>query len=84
MNARARPRDALSPLPTRIGLSRDEAAAFVGVSANTFGKMVDEGRMPRPRVVNARRLWNAREVEAAFAALPRDGDDASSNPWDDV
>lgn len=84
MNARVRPRDII-PLPTRIGLSREEAAALVGVSPNMFVQMVGDGRMPRPRVVNSRRLWNAREVEAAFAALPREGEDSSpSTTWDDL
>lgn len=83
MNARVRPRDVI-PLPTRIGLAREEAAALVGVSPNLFMEMVGDGRMPRPRVVNSRRLWNADEVRASFAALPRDGEDAESiNPWDD-
>lgn len=83
MNATARPRDILSPTP-RIAFGRDEASASLGISRNLFNAMVDDGRMPRPRVVNGRRLWFVDEVRAAFAAIPRDGDEASSNPWDEL
>ena len=40
-------------LPPR-GLSRTEAAAYIGVSPTLFDKMVDDGRMPRPKQVSAR------------------------------
>ena len=83
MNAQARPRDIIAPVP-RIAVGRDEAAASLGISRNLFNTMVDDGRMPRPRVVNGRRLWDADEVRVAFRTIPRDGDETSSNPWDMV
>lgn len=53
-----------------IGLSREEAARFVGVSAGTFDKLVDSGQMPGPRAVMGRLVWHAGEVERAFLRLP--------------
>jgi predicted DNA-binding transcriptional regulator AlpA len=53
-----------------IGLSRDEVARFIGVSAGTFDKLVDSGQMPGPRSVMGRLVWHAGEVERAFLRLP--------------
>lgn len=65
-----------------IGLSREAASSFIGVSGGTFDTMVKSGTMPQPRRVGARKLWDRREIEAAFAALPRDSE-ATANPWDE-
>lgn len=66
-----------------LGLGRETAARFIGVCANTFDAMVRDGRMPAPRRVGARKLWDRREIEAAFDALPKDGASESANPWDE-
>lgn len=55
-------------LPPR-GLSRTEAAAYIGVSATLFDEMVRDGRMPRPKQVNTRTVWDRRRVDLAFDAL---------------
>ncbi|MGC2223368.1 MAG: hypothetical protein WA624_13910 [Methylocella sp.] len=67
-------------LPPR-GLSRTEAAAYIGVSPTLFDAMVADGRMPRPKRINARTVWDRLKLDAAFDALPDEGD---KNPWDDV
>ena len=54
----------------RAGLSRNEAAAYIGVSATLFDEMVKDGRMPQGKVINSRRVWSRKEVEAAFEELP--------------
>ena len=78
----ARRTAALPPsLPPR-GLSRVEAAAYIGVSPGLFDAMVTDGRMPCPKRVNARTLWDRLALDAAFAALPDDGHNRESNPWD--
>ena len=51
------------------GLSRVEAARYVGVSPTTFDKMVDDKIMPPPIRVYARTLWDIRAIDAAFDAL---------------
>ncbi len=78
------------PLPTRRGLTREEAAEFVGVSPGTLDKLVTEGRMPRPWQAGTRTVF---DLAALNLALDREngltrnatpGDDASDNPWDAV
>jgi predicted DNA-binding transcriptional regulator AlpA len=60
-----------------IGLSREEAATFIGISATSFERLVDRGEMPQPRKVLGRLIWAASEIEAAFLRLPRAGDDGN-------
>ncbi len=62
------------------GLSRSEAADYVGVSPSTFDLMVKDGRMPSPKRINSRTVWDRRRLDEAFEALP---DRAEQNPWDD-
>lgn len=56
-----------------VGLSMDEAAAFIGVGLSLFLRMVADGRMPGPRRADGRRIWDADEVIMAFRRLPREG-----------
>jgi hypothetical protein len=71
---------ALPPNLSPLGVSRDEAAAFVGVSVSKFDQLVNDGRMTPPKRIDGRKVWDTRALTAAFDALP--GDDAP-NPWDD-
>lgn len=68
-------------LPPR-GLSRTEAAAYIGVSPTLFDAMVRDGRMPRPKQVNARTVWDRKRIDLAFDALDEQdaGPNASSEP----
>src|SRR5215212_8601172 len=59
------------PVPRR-GLSRDEAAVYLGISASKFDQLVSDGRMPNAITLDRRKLWDIRELDAAFDAL-RDG-----------
>lgn len=74
----------MATLPTVFGLGRVEAAAAVGISATTFDTLVAAGRMPRPRLINARKVWDVDELRAAFKCLPRDGEDREDETWADV
>ena len=56
-------------LPPR-GLSREQAAAYIGVSVSLFDKMVADGRMPSPKVFNSRNVWDRYEIDEAFARYP--------------
>ncbi len=76
-----------APVPEKRGLSRIEAADYVGVSSTLFDTMVADGRMPKPRSINRRKVWDRREVDAAFSDLPHvDGDvePSGADEWDDV
>jgi predicted DNA-binding transcriptional regulator AlpA len=59
------------------GLSRDDAARYVGVGPTKFDEMVADGRMPRPKRVDGRVVWDRLKVDAAFSDLP---DDSRANP----
>ncbi|PWT88726.1 MAG: hypothetical protein C5B56_08300 [Proteobacteria bacterium] len=64
------------------GLSREQAAAYVGISPSLFDLLVKDGRMPGPKRINARTVWDRLQLDTAFAALP--GKDDPVNPWDEV
>ena len=63
------------------GLSRAEAARYVGVSTGTFDKMVTDKLMPRPIRVYGRVLWDVRAVDACFDALDTKPDGADDR-WE--
>lgn len=67
-----------------LGLNREQSAFHIGVGTTLFDEMVADGRMPRPRVVNSRRVWSRPELELAFEELPVDGEPAAFNPWDKI
>jgi predicted DNA-binding transcriptional regulator AlpA len=69
------------PVPRR-GLSRDEAAMYIGISAAKFDEMVTDGRMPAAVRIDARKVWDIRSLDLAFDALPRE--DPTPNTWDGV
>jgi hypothetical protein len=82
-------------LPIRRGLDENDAAVYLSLSPSYFRKLVMDRRMPRPRRVGARRIWDVEELDLAFRALPREGGDAEpifvaieceeeQNPWDNV
>lgn len=78
------PRKEILPIgcPPR-GLSRAEAAAWIGVSPSLFDQLVDDGRMPEPKRINARVVWDRVKLDAAFSELPdNEADAAPLNPWD--
>lgn len=82
MDSQRRPADVLPvSLPPR-GLSRLESAAYVGVSGSLFDTMVKDGRMPLPKRINARTVWDRLRLDVAFAALP-DGEDSEGAPRND-
>lgn len=58
-----------------IGLSRAEAAEYVGVGVTKFDELVNDGRMPRPKQIDGRRVWSRPRLDKAFAELPDDRDD---------
>jgi excisionase family DNA binding protein len=60
------------------GLSREEAARYVGVGVTLFDEMVADGRMPKPKVINRRVVWDRLALDAHFTDLP----DAANNVWD--
>ncbi len=62
------------------GLSRVQAAAYVGFSPSKFDELVKDGQMPKPKRVGSRTIWDRFGLDVAFEELPGDDD---SNPWDE-
>jgi len=71
------------PVPRR-GLSREEAAMYIGISPSKFDQLIADGRMPGPRRIDGRKVWDLRELDLSFDDLPRDDSGAAlGNSWDD-
>jgi predicted DNA-binding transcriptional regulator AlpA len=75
-------RDVLPGSLAPRGLSRVQAAAYIGVSVTLFDAMVRDGRMPKPMRINARIVWDRFKLDEAFAGLCDDG--PHDDPWDKV
>ena len=72
----------LPPTLAPRGLSRTEAAAYIGVSPTLFDHLVRDRRMPPPKRINVRTIWDGKKLDRAFELFP-DGDQSDHNPWDD-
>jgi excisionase family DNA binding protein len=72
----------IRPVPRR-GLSREEAAMYVGVSAGKFDELVHDHRMPAPRRIDRRKVWDRHEIDVAFDALPSENPNSQGSTWDD-
>jgi len=79
--------DSLPP----VGVSREQAAAFIGISAATFDRLVAAGIMPDGRVIFGRIVWDVAEVASAFRQIPHRSEPIARgvdeiaparNPWD--
>ena len=71
------------PTPRR-GLSRVEAAMYIGISASKFDELVHDGRMPEPKRIDGRKLWDVHALDLAFNSLPDDSDQGRKNSFDDA
>lgn len=52
------------------GMCRDEAARYIGVGTTKFDEMVKDRRMPQPKRVDGRLVWDRLAIDAAFTDLP--------------
>jgi predicted DNA-binding transcriptional regulator AlpA len=52
------------------GMSRVEAARYIGVGTTKFDEMIADRRMPKPKVIDKRTVWDRVELDIAFSALP--------------
>ena len=70
------------PVPF-LGMNRTEAASYIGVSPSKFDEMVRDGRMPPPKQIDTRCVWDSRQLISAFDKLPGGADD-DRNEWDEL
>lgn len=69
------------PIPRR-GLSREESAMYIGIGVTKFDEMLADGRMPAPRRIDGRKVWDVRDLDLAFEALPVETG-ATGTSWED-
>lgn len=78
-------RSPVMQMPAKRGLSRTEAAGYIGIGTTLFDKLVEAGQMPRPKRIGVRNVWDRFEVDLAFDRLSTDNSDcvdADANDWD--
>lgn len=51
------------------GMSRGEAARYIGASAGTFDVLVQQGHMPKPTQIGNSKVWDRIKLDAAFSLL---------------
>lgn len=67
------------------GLNREVAASYIGIGTTLFDTLVTEGRMPKPKLINSRKVWDRQELDIAFNKLPNEDEpDDEANPFDGV
>lgn len=75
------PTNVLPPSLAPRGLSREQAAAYVGISASLFDMLVRDGRMPGPKRINSRVVWDRSKLDIAFEALADTDDTSTGDEW---
>ena len=63
------------PIPRR-GLSRVEAAMYLGISPSKFDELRKSGRIAPAKVLDGRKLYAIEMLDEFFDALPEEGDNA--------
>lgn len=73
------PRRSLPDGLTPRGLNRDAAAAYVGVSASLFDRLVRAGKAPKAIELDGRRVWDRLALDRVVfdGAAP-----GRTNEWD--
>jgi excisionase family DNA binding protein len=61
------------PIPRR-GLSRVEAAIYLGISPSKFDELIRDGRMPAPKRIDGRKVWDIQNLDVAFDAFPSENE----------
>ena len=62
---------AMHPTPRR-GLSREEAAKYIGVSATKFDELVAGGHMPSPKKRDdGQKVWDVQQIDQTLAEQPK-------------
>lgn len=67
----------------RRGLSRQEAARYVGISVSKFDELMREGQMPQPFRIGSRVIWDLRKLDIAFDVLSGPEEADSFAGWED-
>jgi hypothetical protein len=74
------PLSQMRPVPRR-GLSRDEAAIYLGISPSKFDQLRKDGRIGPPRLIDGRKVWDIRDLDDAFDNLPYEATESLADDW---
>ncbi len=66
------------PIPRR-GLSRIEAAVYLGISPSKFDELRKSGRIGPAQILDGRRLYGIEMLDEFFDALPNENHDAEED-----
>jgi predicted DNA-binding transcriptional regulator AlpA len=55
----------------RRGLSLVESAVYLGIAPAKFETLFDQGRLPKPRLIDGTQAWDIDELDEAFERFPR-------------
>ena len=69
-------------------MKAERAAAYLDISRSKFLELVEQGRLPKAKIIDGIRVWDRLAIDAAFNDFPdRDDDDsvgARRNTFDEV
>jgi hypothetical protein len=68
----------IRPVPRR-GLSRVEAAVYIGVSPSKFDELRKDGQVSPPRLIGARKVWDVLDLDRDFESFAVEGGDAEED-----
>jgi len=63
------------------GLSREDAARWIGVSPSKFDQMRKDGRIGPAKIIDGRKVWDIRSLNEAFDALPFEIGEDEDEDW---
>ena len=67
----------------RRGLSRSEAATYIGVGITKFDQLVQAKEMPQPKKFGGRSVWDMNALDRAFDDIGSASQPAcNANAWD--
>jgi hypothetical protein len=66
---------------TARGLSRIDAAVYIGISPTKFDELRKAGRVSPPRLIDSRLVWDRHDLDRDFEAFPIEGKAAADEDW---
>ena len=67
----SRPGAEVRPCPRR-GLSRVEAALYLGISPSKFDELRKDGRVAPAHIIGGRKVWDMRDLDETFDVSPQE------------
>lgn len=65
------------------GLSRAQAAEYLGIGTTLFDTLVSDGRIHQPKRIEGRVVWDRLRLDEDFSSLPESAPTMTKNEWDE-